>query len=380
MSAAIGELDQRLAATTNVPIPAHLRPPVNPGFTGRNYYSDDEPSGLNSKNSSSVVVEGIPLSELHTIASRTPSPTPSEAALLRRESVFDRERMKDWRFWIRKEWAWRYVILAIIIAITILIVVEKDNIVRWIEPVAKKLRNIPANWLIPIAILFVISFPPLFGHELIALICGAVYGLWVGFAVTAAGTFLGEIGNYYAFKYLCRARGEKLEKTNLQYACFARLVRTGGFKVALITRYSAIPGHFSTAAFSTCGIGIISFSLAALLSLPKQLALVYVGVVFEDSGNGTETRSEKTISVIIIVVTSIVTLIALRYILYQMAKVKDDVVYERRKARQEKLERASGSQTRLVVAPIGIEDESSIGQSVHAPRPLYAPASNVANV
>jgi uncharacterized membrane protein YdjX (TVP38/TMEM64 family) len=53
-------------------------------------------------------------------------------------------------------------------------------------------RDLPAGWLIPIAILFVISFPPLFGHEIIALLCGVVYGLWIGFAIVAAGTFTGE--------------------------------------------------------------------------------------------------------------------------------------------------------------------------------------------
>jgi hypothetical protein len=53
-------------------------------------------------------------------------------------------------------------------------------------------RDLPAGWLIPIAILFIISFPPLFGHEIIALLCGVVYGLWIGFAIVAAGTFTGE--------------------------------------------------------------------------------------------------------------------------------------------------------------------------------------------
>ena len=46
-----------------------------------------------------------------------------------------------------------------------------------------------------------------------------------------------------AFKYCCRARGEKLERTNIFYACLARVVRDGGFKIALIARLSAIPGH-----------------------------------------------------------------------------------------------------------------------------------------
>lgn len=70
--------------------------------------------------------------------------------------------------------------------------------------------------MIPIAILFIISFPPvrlqppicsvlpfidyqipqLFGHEIVAILCGVVWGLWIGFAIVAAGTFLGELGNF----------------------------------------------------------------------------------------------------------------------------------------------------------------------------------------
>ena len=46
-----------------------------------------------------------------------------------------------------------------------------------------------------------------------------------------------------AFRYCCAARGEKLEKTKIQYGCLAKVVRDGGFKIALIARFSAIPGH-----------------------------------------------------------------------------------------------------------------------------------------
>lgn len=52
------------------------------------------------------------------------------------------------------------------------------------------------GWVIPIVVLFVISFPPLFGHEIVAVLCGLVWGLWIGFGIVAAGTLLGEIGNF----------------------------------------------------------------------------------------------------------------------------------------------------------------------------------------
>lgn len=49
--------------------------------------------------------------------------------------------------------------------------------------------------------------------------------------------------NFSAFRWCCHARGEKMEKKDISYACLARVVREGGFKIALIARYSAIPGH-----------------------------------------------------------------------------------------------------------------------------------------
>ncbi|EEB88274.1 hypothetical protein MPER_13975, partial [Moniliophthora perniciosa FA553] len=91
-----------------------------------------------------------------------------------------------------------------------------------------------------------------------------------------------------AFKYWCSARGEKLEKTKISYACLAKVVREGGFRIALIARLSAIPGHFTTAVFSTCGMGIIVFSLAAILSMPKQFITVYLGVLLEQSSDDSD--------------------------------------------------------------------------------------------
>ena len=34
-----------------------------------------------------------------------------------------------------------------------------------------------------------------------------------------------------------------MERTNISYACLAKVVRDGGFRIALIARLSAIPGH-----------------------------------------------------------------------------------------------------------------------------------------
>lgn len=267
---------------------------------------------------------------------RTPSPTPSEAKELKTGAI-DWKSLTDWRFWIRKEWLWYYIILIIILVVTILITVFHTQIVHWLTPTAQKIYNLPGGWAIPIAVLFILSFPPLFGHEIVAILCGVVWGLWIGFAIVVAGTFIGEVGNFYAFKACCRSRGEKLERTKISYACLAKVVREGGFKIALIARLSAIPGHFTTAIFSTCGMGIIVFSLAALLSMPKQFITVYIGVVFEQSGTGTTTTKNKIISDVVIAITIIITVLAMWYILHAMNKVKPEIIYKKRRARIGKL-------------------------------------------
>lgn len=83
----------------------------------------------------------------------------------------------------------------------------------------------------------------LFGQEIVILLCGIIWGLWIGFGIVAAGTILGEVANFYTFKYWCTGRGEKQERKSIFYACLAQVIREGGFVIALIVRFSAIPGH-----------------------------------------------------------------------------------------------------------------------------------------
>jgi len=137
---------------------------------------------------------------------------------------------------------WHILGIAIIVA-TILITLNHDAVVKTLRPFSESVRDLPAGWLIPIAILIVISFPPLFGHEIVALLCGVVWGLWVGFGIVAAGTFLGEVGTWFAFKYLFRARSDKMERSNLNYGALARLTRDGRFWVCLSSVFFVIAQH-----------------------------------------------------------------------------------------------------------------------------------------
>ena len=94
--------------------------------------------------------------------------------------------------------------------------------------------------------------PPLFGHEILAILCGVIYGLWVGFAVVSAGTLLGrqavnlfrnafdpltgEWGNFYAFRYLFTKKARHLEANDIKCVCL-----TGGVRVFMPNQRTASP-------------------------------------------------------------------------------------------------------------------------------------------
>ncbi|TFK53591.1 hypothetical protein OE88DRAFT_1655788 [Heliocybe sulcata] len=164
---------------------------------------------------------------------RTPSPTPSEYAALSNNGLVDWSKYKNWDYWKEGHHFWILPLILILVALVILSLIFHTQIVIWLQPAASWMYNLPAGWLIPVAILFVMSFPPLFGHEIVAVLCGVVWGVGPGFGIVALGTLLGEWGNYFAFKYMCQARAEKMEKSSIRYAALAKTIRDGGFVVVL---------------------------------------------------------------------------------------------------------------------------------------------------
>jgi hypothetical protein len=82
-------------------------------------------------------------------------------------------------------------IIAIVFAI--LFEVYKDDFERWIKPLSDWLKAREAwSWVIPTVTLVILSFPPLFGHEIVQLVVGLAYPLGVALGIACAGAVLGE--------------------------------------------------------------------------------------------------------------------------------------------------------------------------------------------
>jgi len=268
---------------------------------------------------------------------RTPSPTPSEVQAMNSSGagtgLIDLSSFKSKEFWFSLKGIIYGIALLVIIALVVLFAIFHTKIVVGLEPATNWAKRQTVGWLIPVGILVVLSFPPLAGHELVGLLCGITWGIGEGFGIMALGTVLGEALNYFVFKFWCTTRARKLENRKIMYACFARVIQEGGFKVILAARYSLIPSHITTTMFAASGMKFYIFLATAILSLPKQLVTVYIGVLMQESINGTS-KKEKIASVLVSVVSFIVTTFAFRILNKEINKVKPEVIYERRKTRQ----------------------------------------------
>lgn len=60
-----------------------------------------------------------------------------------------------------------------VIVLCVLFEVYKSDFERWVKPLADWLRERESwSWTLPVVILVILSFPPLFGHEIVQLVVG----------------------------------------------------------------------------------------------------------------------------------------------------------------------------------------------------------------
>ena len=87
-------------------------------------------------------------------------------------------------------------------------------------------------------------------------------------------------------------------------------------------RFSIIPSHLSTAVFSTCDVKFWHFAVSTFLTLPKQLILVYLGVLLVEEQDG------ATVKNALFAVAGVVTVLAGVWIWFKMAKYKKHLLAE----------------------------------------------------
>lgn len=95
----------------------------------------------------------------------------------------------------------------------------------------------------------------------------------------------------------------------------------------LVIRFSIIPSHFSTAVFSTCNVKFWHFVVATFLTLPKQIVIVYVGVLLAQ-----QQEKNSTVNNIVLAITFLTTVVAGVYV-YRKMRITKKILLEEQAAR-----------------------------------------------
>lgn len=157
---------------------------------------------------------------------------------------------------------------------------------------------------------------------------------------------------------------------------YQRTVRSMTHEHLYSAAFRLTTGEVTTAVFATCGMGIWTFILAAILSLPKQFVIVYVGgaparlccvpprmahalrtVILDDESNKDDTNAaqhkdntaQKIISDLVAALSVIVTIAALWWLNRELKRVKPTVMAERRRGRLAAMRR-QGSDPEMAMA------------------------------
>jgi len=191
-------------------------------------------------------------------------------------------------------------ILAIVLAV--LFEVYKSDFERWVRPLTDWLRKREAwSWAIPTVILVILSFPPLFGHEIVQLIVGLAFPLGVAIGIACAGAILGEAACFLVFKYMFTGWVEKKIATQVRWAAVARVAQEAGFRGVLVIRYSIVPPHLANPLFSCTGMKFWLYMATVILSLPKSMVFVALGSPSSEHSKGAKWGKVVAIGIVVLI-------------------------------------------------------------------------------
>ncbi len=159
-------------------------------------------------------------------------------------------------------------------------------------------------------------------------------------------------------------RARQLPPLSTPRRCSKRQKLTGAGQVVLVIRFSVIPSHFSTAVFSTCNVKFWHFAVATFVTLPKQIILVYLGVLL------VQNQSDAAVKDTILAVGFLITVAAGVFIYLRMRKYKKILLDEQagRKADRERARLKENAESST--SPVSGEGDVAAGYS---PRSQYYP-------
>ncbi|KAM6495971.1 Golgi apparatus membrane protein TVP38 [Amanita muscaria] len=171
----------------------------------------------------------------------------------------------------------------------LIILITPSRIAQYLYDQAAHLASTNFGWLVLIAGLVVVSFPPLIGQTTVVTLCGFAYGM-KGFYVAAFGSVLGSSISFFCLRSLFRERLRGWSANNKKWKALEEVVRAKGIPLIILIRLSPFPPWvYSNSLFASIEtVKLWQFTTATICISPKLLLHVFIGSKIAALSDGTQ--------------------------------------------------------------------------------------------
>ena len=147
-----------------------------------------------------------------------------------------------------------------------------ESVVAWVEALGPLA---PVAFILVYFVVTVLMLPA----SVLSLAAGAIFGLFIGTAVVAAGATLGMAATFLLGRYLARPAVERRFARSPRFAAIDRAVGKGGWKIVALLRLSpAVPFNLQNYLYGLTAIRFWPCLIASALAiLPGTFMFVYLG-------------------------------------------------------------------------------------------------------
>ncbi|SCV03693.1 LAMI_0H10198g1_1 [Lachancea mirantina] len=202
----------------------------------------------------------------------------------------------------------------------ILMLVYHNRIMQAVAQASDEIKQKKYFPLVFIALLYLVSFPPLIGFSSLATCVGLTYGISAkGFVTLFIGTASGSISAFVVFKTLLKSQAEKLVRMNSKFEALTSILQDDdSYLTITLIRLCPFPYSYTNGAIAGIyGVSVLNFSKATVLMSPKLFLYLFVGSRLKNMGESRSTGS-RIFDVISLVVTAIVQILT-AWIVYRKA-------------------------------------------------------------
>ncbi|KJA29964.1 hypothetical protein HYPSUDRAFT_32005 [Hypholoma sublateritium FD-334 SS-4] len=168
-----------------------------------------------------------------------------------------------------------------------IIIMKPSRIAQFLYDKARLLAAMQFGWLMLLAALVGVSFPPAIGHTTIITLCGFAYGL-KGFWIGAAGSVLGSSISFLTLRLLFSKRLHAWSSQNQKWQALESVVTAKGLPLIILIRVSPFPPWvYSNSLFASIeAVKLWQFIIATCCVFPKILLHTFIGSKIAELSDG----------------------------------------------------------------------------------------------